>query len=98
MPLLYYADEEHRQTVAQPLLDDILNNFNYRVSGNSKKKIFLQSGHDLTLQGLLNALDLSSWDCINKTRFNEDTKKPVCIEEVWYASNLIFELRKNSVT
>lgn len=68
--------------LSTPFFTQLVGNMHSAVHGHSKYKFMGYSAHDVTVQMVLTALNLTSADCIYQAYFKEEVKNTNCIYTV----------------
>ncbi|CAK61322.1 unnamed protein product (macronuclear) [Paramecium tetraurelia] len=91
--LEHNIDFEQTRLLATPFFRNLLLNIENVINNQTEHKFRIFSAHAATVQLILNALNLTSFECVKQVYLNEKVQNKNCIYTFpGYASNIIFEL------
>ncbi|CAD8208244.1 unnamed protein product [Paramecium octaurelia] len=91
--LEHNIDFEQTCLLATPFFTNVLLNMENKINNQTEHKFRIFSAHAATVQLILNALNLTSVECVKQVYFKEEVQNKNCIYTFpGYASNIIFEL------
>ncbi|CAD8189018.1 unnamed protein product [Paramecium octaurelia] len=93
--LEHNIDFDQARLLATPFFTKVLDNMENVLNKLTKHKFRIFSAHDTTVELILNALNLTTVECLKQVYFKQEVSNKNCIYTFpGYASNIIFELYK----